>query len=49
MREEMFYFQVEMVTPCDKGVFLFGEGNDGAVTLFTENEVLFRTLASFHN
>ena len=48
-REEMFYFQVETLTHCDKGVFLFGEGNAGAVTLFTENEGLLRTLASFHN
>ena len=36
----MFYFQVEMLMPYEKGVFLFGGGNDGALTLFIENEGL---------
>ena len=45
----MFYFQVEMLMPCDKGVFLSGEENDGPVTLSTENEGLLRKLASFHS
>ena len=49
MREEMLYFQAEMLMPCEKGGFLLGEGNDGAATLFTENERLLRTFASFHN